>query len=139
VSTAKDDQWLRGSLVAIVLLHLVVALWHGSSHEHVPVPLTTAQTAYVGLVIVLLPLVGAGLLWTKRKRGAAWLIGLSMLASLLFGLINHFVLDSPDHVMEVPAHVWRHSFILSAALLVVTETMGTVMGAVAARVWRQAA
>jgi hypothetical protein len=35
--------------------------------------------------------------------------------------------------------VWRHSFILSAALLVVTETMGTVMGAVAARVWRQAA
>ncbi|MEO5730250.1 MAG: hypothetical protein ABI134_12275, partial [Byssovorax sp.] len=62
MSTAKDDQWLRGSLVAIVLLHLGVTLWHGSSHEHVPVPLTMGQTAYVGLVIGLLPLVGAGLL-----------------------------------------------------------------------------
>lgn len=139
MSTANDDRWLRGSLIAIVLLHLAVTVWHGSSHEHVPVPLTTAQTAYAGLIIGLLPLVGAGLLWTKRKREAAWVIGLSMLASLLFGFINHFVLDSPDHVMEVPAHVWRHSFILSAALLVVTETMGTVMGAVAARVWRQPA
>ncbi len=91
-------------------------------------PLTATQTAFVGFVIILLPLIGAGLLWTKLKRAGAWLITLSMLASLLFGFLNHFVLDAPDYVLAVPAHAWRYSFILSAALLVVTETIGTVIG-----------
>jgi hypothetical protein len=77
-------------------------------------------------VIILLPLIGAGLLWTKWKRTAALLITLSMLASLLFGFLNHFVFDSPDHVMVVPAHAWRHGFILSVVLLAVTESIGMV-------------
>jgi len=40
-----------------------------------------------------------------------------MLASLLFGVINHFALDSPDYVLAVPEHEWRHSFVLTAALV----------------------
>jgi len=58
-----------------------------------------------------------------------------MLASLLFGVINHFALDSPDYVLAVPEHEWRHSFVLTAALVAVTESIGTVIGAVATQTW----
>jgi hypothetical protein len=139
VNRTESKSWLRASLAASVMLHFVVLLWHGTAHTHVPVPLTALQTAFVGFVIFLLPLLGAGLLWTNRRRTAAWLITLSMLGSLLFGFINHFMRASPDYVLAVPAHAWRHSFILSAALLAVTETIGTVMGAVAVQTWRRTA
>jgi len=124
---------LRKSLAAIVILHFGVVLWHGAAHTQIPVPLTPVQNAFVGFVIVLLPLVGAVLLWTGRPRAGAWLITLSMLGSLLFGLINHFVLASPDYVLAIPADAWRHSFVLSAVLLAVTEGMGAVLGAIAIR------
>jgi len=73
--------------------------------------------------------------WTERRVTGAWLVTLSMLASLLFGFINHFMRASPDYVLEVPENPWRHSFVVSAALLTVTETVGTVVGAVAVRSW----
>jgi hypothetical protein len=66
------------------------------------------------------------------------LIALSMLGSLVFGVINHFVLESLDNVMEVPEHAWRHSFVLSAAIVAVTEAAGAVLGAVAASRWWRA-
>ena len=135
---ATNEQQLCGSLVAIVVIHLLVVIWHGASHINIPVPLSAAQTAFVTIVIVVLPLIGAALLWTRRKALAAWLITFSMLAALLFGLINHFARDTPDYVLDLPANAWRYSFVLSAALLVVTETIGTVLGAVATYMWRRA-
>jgi hypothetical protein len=101
---------------------------------HVPVPLTGLQTALCGVVILAMPFVGVCLLWTSRARAGAWVIAVSMLASLLFGVLNHIVLDSPDYVMHVPGHEWRHSFVLSA----VTEAIGTVLGVMAAVKWRGA-
>lgn len=138
MNATTNDNWLRASLAVIVIVHCVVALWHGVAHLSIPVPLTGAQMAFVGVVIVALPLIGAGMLWTDRKTTAAWLIALSMLGSLIFGLANHFMLESPDYVMEVPAHAWRYTFVLSAALLAVTESIGAVLGGVAIRAWRSA-
>jgi hypothetical protein len=127
-----NKSWVRPSLVAIVLVHFVVLLWHGAAHSKLGISLTVLQRAFVVLVITSLPLIGASLLWTNYRRAAARIIALSMFASLVFGLVNHFVLISPDHITVVPAHRWRYSFILSAALLVVTETIGMVLGAAAA-------
>ena len=132
---ATNEQKLRGSLVAIVVIHFLVVIWHGASHINVPVPLSPAQTAFITIVIVVLPLIGAALLWTSRMTLAAWLIALSMFASLLFGFINHFARVSPDYVVLLPANAWRYSFVISAALLVVTETIGTVLGVVGTYVW----
>jgi hypothetical protein len=134
----KENQWLQGGLVAIVIVHCLVALWHGVAHVQVPVPLTGLQTAFVGVVIIVLPLLGVGLLWTKRKRDAALVITVSMLASLLFGFFNHYVLDSSDNVLALPVHASSHTFVVSAALLVVTETLGTALGAIAALKWPRA-
>jgi hypothetical protein len=138
MSVTEGEKWIRGWLVSIVIIHCVVALWHGTAHFHIPVLLTPAQTTFVAIVILLLPLIGAGMLWTERKRGAAMLITVTMLASLVFGFVNHFVLESPDYVLAVPEHAWRHSFVFSAALLVITETLGTVIGVIAIYMWRRA-
>jgi hypothetical protein len=89
-----------------VLFHTIVHLWHSTTHFQIPVPLTAAQIALVVVVVLVLPLLGAGLLWTTQKREAAWLITVSMLVSLLFGFISHFVLSgSSDDVLAVPAGV----------------------------------
>jgi hypothetical protein len=83
-------------------------------------------------------LIGASLLWTNRSRAAARLIALSMFGSLVFGLVNHFMLLSPDHITVVPADPSRYSFIFSAASLVVTETVGIILGVLATQTWRRA-
>jgi hypothetical protein len=127
-----NNSSLRLSLVAIVLVHFAILLWHGAAHSRLAISLTAFQTAFVGLIIFSLPLIGTRLLWTNHSRAAARLIALSMFASLVFGLVNHFILTSPDHVAAVPVHPWRYSFVLSAALLVLTETIGIVLGTVAA-------
>ena len=68
MTTLKIDNWIRPALVTIVAIHLAVALLHGTAHEAVGVDLTAAQAAFIGVVIVLLPLVGSGLLWTKWRK-----------------------------------------------------------------------
>lgn len=138
MSLTRTDQLLRRLLLAIVIVHLLVASWHGMAHLQVPVPLTTLQRLFVGIVITVMPLVGAGMLWTARLRTAAAIIALSMLGSLIFGVVNHYVLHSPDHVTEVPEHPWRQSFVLSAALVALTELLGTLLGGMAFWKWRDA-
>ena len=91
MSISENKDWLRISLAASVILHFIVVLWHGSAHLYIPVALSILKTVFVSVVILLLPLIGVSLLWTSRKRAAAWIITTSMLASLLFGLINHFM------------------------------------------------
>lgn len=133
MNSVNDRGWIRRWLAASVVLHFVVVLWHGSVHTMLPVPLTGAQAVFVGSVIILLPLVGAGSLWTRYRGLAAWTIALSMFGSFVFGVINHYILVSPDNVMVVPAHAERGAFIVSAALLSVTEVIGTVLSVIAIR------
>jgi hypothetical protein len=138
--TTIKEQWLRGALVAVVLFHTIATLWHATTHAQVPVPLTAAQIALVVVGLLVLPLLGAGLLWTTRKREAAWLITVPMLVSLLFGFISHFVITgSSDYVLAVPAGVWRYSFVLSAVVLVVADTLGVAIGVMAVLAWRRPA
>ena len=133
----RTDGWLRAIVATSVVLHLVVLFWHGAAHAGIPVPLTAVQWAFVIVVIYVLPVVGGIFVWTERRLTGAWLVTLSMFASLLFGFINHFMRASPDYVLQVPENPWRHSFVVSAALLAVTESVGTVVGAVAVGWWTE--
>jgi hypothetical protein len=137
MNMSSDDRWLRGWLVGSVVLHFAVAMWHGVAHGHVPVPLTLLQTVFVWVVILVMPFVGVGLLWSRWARAGAWVIAVAMFGSLVFGVLNHFVLDSPDYVMHVPEHEWRHAFVLSAALVAVTEAAGMVLAVVAGVRWKK--
>lgn len=114
-------------MAAIVLAHLAIAIAHGSAHQGAGVALSPAGNLFVWLVIVVGPVLG--LLWSSLtgSRAAAWLIALTMAGALVFGLVNHFVIESADHVLHVTGP-WRTWFGVSAGLLAVTEALGAGIG-----------
>jgi len=112
----------------IVVIHLLVTLAHGMAHQQLQIGLPPAGNAFVGLVIVVAPLVAGGLTWSRRQRFGLGLLAFSMLASLLFGLYHHFVAEGADHVHSQPAGSWGSTFILTAYGLTITEAIGTWVG-----------
>jgi hypothetical protein len=111
--------WLAG----VVLAHLVISVVHGSAHTNAHVPLSPAATLFVFTVILAGPLLGLVLIRPSQRIGA-WLIALTLAGSLVFGIVNHFVFSSPDHVTHVDPQ-WRPLFTTTAVLLVVTEALGS--------------
>ena len=109
-------------LIWIVLAHLLISMFHGFAHAQANVPLSQAANLFVYLVILAGPLVGLVLAWKFRSAGSA-VIALAMAGSLVFGLVNHFVLSSPDHVAHVDPQ-WRTLFATTAVLLALTEALG---------------
>jgi hypothetical protein len=112
-------------LAVIVLAHLVISIIHGIAHAKAQVPLSPAANVFVFAVIVAGPLIGLALTWPTPKVGN-WLIAFSMAAALVFGVVNHFVLSSPDHIAHIDTE-WRPLFTTTAVLLVISETMGSGM------------
>ena len=114
---------VRGWLIAAVLVHLVISMVHGAAHAQAHVPLSRAGSLFVFVLILAGPLVGLALSWPAERLGN-WLIALTMAGSLVFGLVNHFVLDSADHVAHVQPE-WRVLFATTAVLLALTELLGS--------------
>jgi len=112
-------------LTAVVLVHLVVSIVHGTAHSGAQVPLSRAANLFVFGVIVAGPLVGLALAWPAERIGS-WVIAIMMAGALVFGCLNHFVLAGPDHVSEVAAR-WRTMFTTSAALLAALEGLAVVL------------
>jgi hypothetical protein len=110
--------WLAVTITA----HLIISMMHGAAHTGAHVPLSPLATAFVFVVILGGPLAGLALLWVAERFGA-WTIAIAMAGSLLFGVMNHFVFDSPDHVAHIDS-AWRPLFATTAGLLVVTEVLG---------------
>jgi hypothetical protein len=114
------------SLAAVVLAHLAVSIVHGAAHSGAQVTLAPAGMAFVYIVILAGPLIGLAVAVRQPQVGAS-IVALTMAGSLVFGLINHFIIQGTDHVAHVdPA--WRMLFGSTAALLVVVEAAGMVVG-----------
>jgi hypothetical protein len=114
------------ALAAVVLVHFAINIAHGSAHTGAQVPLPLAGMLFVYIVILAGPLAGLGL-WRWRPWLGGWVVAACMSGALVFGLVNHFIIDGPDHVTHVAA-AWRQLFGVSAALLVVCEAAGTAIG-----------
>jgi len=109
-------------MATVVLLHLVVSVVHGTAHANARVPLSAAANVFVFAVILAGPLIGLALTWPARRIGT-WLIALTMAGALVFGVVNHFVVASPDHIAHVDTQ-WRTLFTTTAVLLALTEALG---------------
>ena len=112
----------------IIVVRQVVAQLHGMAHEELGVGLSAWQWAFVYVVIVAAPLVALVLYWTRFARFAALLLGVSMLAGMLFGIYFHFVAVSPDNVGHLPEGHGQEFFVATAILLVPIEIIGTAFG-----------
>lgn len=80
---------------------------------------------------MLAPLAAGLLLWKRMKTAGALLLAASMAGSLIFGVYNHFVALSPDHVSHVgllPQKFWALIFQITAVLLVLIEATGIWAG-----------
>jgi hypothetical protein len=94
---------------------------HGVAHNGAHIEMSPAANLFVFAVILAGPLVGLALSWRSKWLGSL-IVALTMASSLIFGLVNHFVLESSDHVRLVPAQ-WRMLFGTTAALLAITEML----------------
>lgn len=113
----------RRWLAAIVLAHLAVSVVHGAAHARAAVELSRASTLFVFVVILAAPLVGLALTWSSAQVGG-WLVAGALSASLVFGVVKHFVMDGADHVSRVRPEA-RTLFAATAALVAITEALGT--------------
>ena len=114
----------RGTL--IVIAHTIVLLGHAAAHSHLQIEPSSRQRAFIAIVIFAAPVLAALLLWTRWQRSGVTLLGISLGASLLFGLYDHFVAGGADSVFN-PIHThWNIWFGITALLLALVETAGCV-------------
>jgi hypothetical protein len=112
-------------LAAIVIGHLITSMAHGAAHAGAHVPLSTAANVFVVVVILAGPLAGLAAMFAAPRVGSL-MIAVALAGSLVFGLVNHFVFISPDHVTRV-ASEWRLLFGSTAVLLGITEALGAAL------------
>lgn len=113
----------RMLITALVTIHLGLALWHGTAHTELAIALPPGKNAFVYIVILIAPIVAAGLVWTRYVSVGLWVFFLSMVGALLFGVYHHYVLVSPDNIAHLPSgSPDSHSrFIASAGVIAVLE------------------
>ena len=114
---------------AAVLLHAAVTVPHALAHVGEQATLSPLGMLFVAVVIGAGPLAALALILYRRLWTGAALLCASMLGALIFGVVSHYVIPSSDHVAHVPAGAWQLPFQLTAALLVITEALGTAVGA----------
>ena len=113
--------------VAVVVLHALVVIPHSIAHTMIHIDMNLWQNIYIGLVIVIGPVVSGILLWRSSRSGFVLLV-LSMTGSLLFGIYYHFVAPGPDNVTFLHPHPWTQTFRVSAVMLAVVELGGVIVG-----------
>jgi glucan phosphoethanolaminetransferase (alkaline phosphatase superfamily) len=123
--------------VLIVLAHIIVSGLHGIAHTQNEVSLSDLQYVYVFLVTLVMPVAAALTLFFNRSKKilkvGAWLLVVSMLGSLLFGITYHMVLPSSDNifvVMHGPSLDSAILFTSTATLLVIIDGLGSWIGAI---------
>jgi len=120
----------RIAITALVVVHLAATLWHGDAHTQLAIGLPPEKTIFVYVVILIAPIVAAGLVWTRYVSIGLWLFVLSMLGALLFGAYHHYVMVSPDNIGHLPVgSPESHSqFISSSAVIALLELASALYG-----------
>ena len=121
----------------IAIIHAIGNGLHGLAHVEIPIPLSFLQSLFVGIVVFLTPIVAAVLLWTQFDHIGSWLLLSSIAGSLLFGIYNHFIAISPDHLSQVSFAGWGLLFQITAILILIVDGLGCGLGLWALRNMQQ--
>lgn len=118
---------------ALLALHLLAHGLHGVPHAAIPVVLGPSLTASVVLFMFVLPIVGFVLVWRGAEQLGVAVFSVAMAVSFSLAGVLHFVVSNPDHVASIPAGPWQLPFQITAALLIIPDAIGTVIGV---KLWR---
>jgi hypothetical protein len=108
--------YLTGVAVAAPLL---VNLAHGAAHIALQIDAPSGSMLFL-LVVTFAPVVGFAISLRRRLAGVS-IVAVSTLASLVFGMAFHFVINSPDRSNHVSGGPWAFVFRTTAVLLVFTQ------------------
>ena len=89
-------------ITIFVLVHFVGNLWHGDAHTTLEIALPGIKIAFVIVFILIGPILGGILTWTRHALLGSWIVGLSMVGSVVFTVYHHYVLISPDNIEHLP-------------------------------------
>ncbi len=108
---------------ALVLAHHAVAGIHDGAHADLAIVMSALQNAFIYLVIVAAPLLGAILLWTPYRSAGLGLVVSGMIGALIFGVVHHYMLESVDHISHLPAGTpdEQGTFIWTAGAIAILE------------------
>jgi hypothetical protein len=109
--------YVTGTAVAA---HLLVNVVHGAAHTALQVDAPSGWMPFILIVIFVGPVVGFAIL-LRRPLPGSFVVAASMLASLVYGVAYHFVINSSDRIDHVSGGLWAMAFHTTAALLVITE------------------
>ena len=90
---------------AIVIMHALLHGLQGLAHNEIPVPLSLLQGLFVGVVVILAPIITDGLLWMPFYRIGNWLLLGLMAGSLLSAIYNHHLVISSIVFLKFPLKV----------------------------------
>lgn len=120
---------MKSLVGAAVWLHAAVIVAHSAAHIAANIWMPLAPTLFIWTVIIIGPFAGLWLFASGRNRRAgAAIVGACMTGALVFGMVNHFLIEGSDHVSAV-AGPWGILFALSACGLALTETGGVIAAA----------
>ena len=111
----------------MIFAHYAVNAAHGAAHSQLAIPLSRSRELFIITVIGIAPLVAGMLIWRGITSVGGLLLAACMAGALVFGVWNHFVAISTDHVSHLPvvgSHLWRGVFRATAVLLVATNALG---------------
>lgn len=120
---------LNRVIYVIVLVHAIVSGYHGWSHVVAMVPVNAAQNLFIVTVVFASPLLAVALLVRGRVQSGRVIFTLSMLGSLIFGIVFHFILDTADLCTNVRG-ISSQMFLVSAGLLSAVEFVGFISGSI---------
>ncbi len=114
----------------IVVLNALILLAHAAAHVSLHIlSMTIFDYLFIGIVIMILPLVALFMIYnTHLSRWGMLLLLLTMLSSLIYGLIHHFLLPGMDNVTNAGPEPWHLLFILTSYLQLPLQAAGAVIG-----------
>ncbi len=116
-------------LTIIVLLNAGVNLLHGLAHAELKVIPGPLDSLFIGLVIGVAPIIALLLILKGAQRVGGSLLLVSLLASLIYGLYHHFLIAGTDNALSMSDGGLSALFLVTALLLLVTETVGSWVAA----------
>ena len=93
---------IKSVVTLLVVAHFLGNLWHGDAHTILEIAIPHGKIPFVIIVILASPIIGAILVWTRYSIFGCWIVGVSMVGSVVFSVYHHYVLISIDNVEHLP-------------------------------------